>query len=398
MARTMLSEYKTPICLWVDDINTACHVINRVYLHKFLKKTSYELITGKRPNVSYLCVFGAPCYILDMNNYSKFAPKAHEGFLLGYGSNSHMYRVYNSQHMKVMEMINAQFDESNGSQTEHLPNVIDEPLISDAIRQMAIGSVKLVEGDAPESSDDDGPLTRTRTCQATAEANATPNSNGNQIPNVSQNGNFKGNDDTNADADENDNDHHEENAHPRVANRVDPSLILDELENPGYRRTTRSRTRFSNYGGGLSFVSLAEPTKYEEAMNEPDWMNTMQEELVQFELKDVWELVDRPNPKKHNIIGTKWIFRNKQDENGIVVRNKARLVAQGYTQVDGIYFGETYAPIARLEAIHILLAYANYNDILLYQMDVKIAFLNGEIDEEVYVRQPPGLEYPEFLT
>jgi hypothetical protein len=181
-----------------------------------------------------------------------------------------------------------------------------------------------------------------------------------------------------------------------VANRVDPALILEDLENPGHRPTTRSRTRLANYSGSFSSVSLSEPTKYEEAMNDPDWMNAMQEELVQFELSDVWELVDRPNPKKHNIIGTKWIFRNKHDEDGIVVRNKARLVAQGYTQVEGIDFGETYAPVACLEAIRILLAYANYNNIKLYQMDVKSAFLNGVIDEEVYVKQPPGFENPEF--
>ena len=87
---------------------------------------------------------------------------------------------------------------------------------------------------------------------------------------------------------------------------------------------------------------------------------------MQLEWNDVWELVDKPNHKKHNIIDTKWIFRNKQDENGIVVRNKAWLVAQGYTQVEGINFGETYAPVARLETIHIILAYANFNDILLY--------------------------------
>src|SRR3990170_7458518 len=129
-------------------------------------------------------------------------------------------------------------------------------------------------------------------------------------------------------------------------------------------------------------------------MNDPDWMNAMQEELVQFELNDVWELVDRPNPKKHNIIGTKSIFRNKQDENGLVVRNKAQLVAQGYTQVEGIDFDETFAPVARLEAIRILLAYANHHNILLYQMDVKSAFLNGKLEEEVYVAQPPGFEDP----
>ena len=76
--------------------------------------------------------FGAPCYIRDMNHNSKFAPKAHEGFLLGYGSNSHTYRVYNSHHGKVMETVNVQFAESNGSQKEHLPDVIDEPPISDA--------------------------------------------------------------------------------------------------------------------------------------------------------------------------------------------------------------------------------------------------------------------------
>jgi len=104
--------------------------------------------------------------------------------------------------------------------------------------------------------------------------------------------------------------------------------------------------------------------------------------------------VKRPDPRKHNIIGTKWIYRNKQDEHGQVVRNKARLVAQGYTQVEGIDFDETFAPVARLEAIRILLAYANHHNILLYQMDVKSAFLNGKIEEEVYVAQPPGFENP----
>ena len=102
------------------------------------------------------------------------------------------------------------------------------------------------------------------------------------------------------------------------------------------------------------------------------------------------ELVDRP--KNYNVIGTKWVFRNKQDQDVVVVRNKARLVAQGYTQVDGLDFGETYAPVARLEAIRILLAYACAHNIKLYQMDVKSAFLNGYINELVYVEQPLGFE------
>ena len=97
-------------------------------------------------------------------------------------------------------------------------------------------------------------------------------------------------------------------------------------------------------------------------------------------------------PKRHNVIETKWVFRNKQDQDGIIVRNKARLVAQGYTQVEGLNFGETYASVAWLEAIRILLAYACAHNIKLYQMDIKSAFLNGYIDEEVYVEQPPGFE------
>ena len=127
---------------------------------------------------------------------------------------------------------------------------------------------------------------------------------------------------------------------------------------------------------------------------EPEWIQAMQEELQQFELNNVWELVKRLDPRKHNIIGTKWIYRNNQNELGQVVRNKSHLVAQGYTQVEGIDFDETFAPVARLEAIHILPIYANHHNILLYQMDVKSAFLNGKIEEEVYVAQPPGFEDP----
>jgi hypothetical protein len=137
-------------------------------------------------------------------------------------------------------------------------------------------------------------------------------------------------------------------------------------------------------------ISLIEPTNIEEALKDDGWIIAMQEELNQFERNDVWDLV--PKPKHKNIIGTKWVFRNKTNEQGEVVRNKARLVAQGYSQQEGIDFTETFAPVARLEAIRLLLSYAVNHGITLYQMDVKSAFLNGVISEEVYVRQPPGFE------
>ncbi|GJY03468.1 retrovirus-related pol polyprotein from transposon TNT 1-94 [Tanacetum coccineum] len=123
-----------------------------------------------------------------------------------------------------------------------------------------------------------------------------------------------------------------------------------------------------------------------EALGDESWIVAMQEELNQFIANDIWELV--PQPKNMTIIGTKWVFRNKLDENGVVSRNKARLVAQGYNQQEGIDYDETYAPVARLESIRILLAYACALDFKLFQMDVKSAFLNGFINEEVYMAQP----------
>jgi hypothetical protein len=115
----------------------------------------------------------------------------------------------------------------------------------------------------------------------------------------------------------------------------------------------------------------------------------MQEELNNFKRNEVWSLVPRP---KQNVVGTKWVFRNKQDEHGVVTRNKARLVAKGYAQVTGLDFEETFAPVARLESIRILLAYTAHHSFRLFQMDVKSAFLNGPIKEEVYVEQPPSFE------
>ncbi|KAK6136992.1 hypothetical protein DH2020_029267 [Rehmannia glutinosa] len=106
----------------------------------------------------------------------------------------------------------------------------------------------------------------------------------------------------------------------------------------------------------------------------------MQEELNQFERNKVWELVQRP--MHQNVIGTKWVFRNKMNEEGSVVRNKARLVAKGYCQEEGIDFDETFAPVARLEAIRMFLAYTTHKNFIVYQMDVKSAFLNGLLEEE----------------
>jgi hypothetical protein len=116
---------------------------------------------------------------------------------------------------------------------------------------------------------------------------------------------------------------------------------------------------------------------------------------MQEELNEVWSLVKRP---RQNMIGTKWVFHNKQDKHGVVIRNKAQLVAQGFTQIEGLDLVKTYAPVARLDSIRILLSYATNHSFKLHQMDVKSPFLNGPISELVYVEQLPEFEDPSILT
>ncbi|GJS20881.1 ribonuclease H-like domain-containing protein [Tanacetum coccineum] len=141
------------------------------------------------------------------------------------------------------------------------------------------------------------------------------------------------------------------------------------------------------------FLSQEEPKKIAEALQDDSWVQAMQEELLQFKLQQVWVLVDLPHGMK--VIGTKWVYRNKRDERGVVVRNKARLVAQGYTQEEGINYDEVFAPVAIIEAISLFLAFASFMRFIVFQMDVKSAFLYGTIDEEVYVSQPPGFVDPD---
>nr|GFA55249.1 retrovirus-related Pol polyprotein from transposon TNT 1-94 [Tanacetum cinerariifolium] len=139
---------------------------------------------------------------------------------------------------------------------------------------------------------------------------------------------------------------------------------------------------------------IPEPKRIHQALKDPSWIEAMQEELHQFKMQKVWILVDLPHGKR--AIVTKWVYRNKKDERGIVIRNKARLVAQGHTQEEGIDYEEVFAPVAKIKAIRLFLAYASFMGFLVYQMDVKSAFLYGTIEEEVYVCQPPGFKDPEY--
>jgi len=140
----------------------------------------------------------------------------------------------------------------------------------------------------------------------------------------------------------------------------------------------------------MAFVSQEEPKNLDEALRDNNWILAMQEELNQFASNEVWSLV--PRIPEMNIFGTKWIFRNKVDEHGVITRNKVRHVAKGYNQEEGIDYDEIYALVARTEAVRLLLAFSCIKGFKLFQMDVKNALLNGYINEKVFASQPPRFE------
>jgi hypothetical protein len=166
--------------------------------------------------------------------------------------------------------------------------------------------------------------------------------------------------------------------HTRIHQAIQRDHPVNSILSDIHKGVT-TRSRVPHFCKHYSFVSSIEPYRIEELNN--------------FTSNEVWHLVPCPN---QNVVGTKWVLRNKQDEHGVVTRNKARLVAKGYSQVKGLDFDEIYAPVARLESIRILLSYATYHGFKLYQMDVKSAFLNGPIKKEVYVEQPPDFEDSEY--
>jgi hypothetical protein len=137
-----------------------------------------------------------------------------------------------------------------------------------------------------------------------------------------------------------------------------------------------------------SNVAVCEPDNYEEAQQNPSWQKAMEEEIFMIEKNKTWELVDRPGDK--NIIGVKWIFRTKLNADSSINKFKARLVVKGYAQVYGVDYSDTFAPVARMDTIRLLLAVAAHRNWKVFQLDVKSAFLNGVLQEEIYVEQPAG--------
>ncbi|GKB18028.1 ribonuclease H-like domain-containing protein [Tanacetum coccineum] len=457
-ARTMLADSKLPTTFWAEAVNTACYVQNRVLVVKPQNNTLYELFHGRTPTLSFIKPFGCHVTILNtIDHLGKFDGKADESFFVGYSLNSKAFRVSNSRTRIVEENLHIRFSESTPNDVGSGPDWlfdIDaltrtmnyEPIIigtqsngfaytkaSDNAGQSR-KETKLVKdyillplwtadppySQDPKSSHDDGSKPSSDDGKKVDECNdQEKGDNINSANNVNAAGTNKVNAvggktsielpfDLNMPAledysifdfsrdDEDDGSVADMNnldttiqVSPILTTRIHKDHPLDQVIGD-----LQSATQTRKMSKNLEEHEFEEPKKVIHALKDPSWIEAIQEELLQFKLQEVWTLVDLPNRKR--AIGSKWVFRNKKDERGIVIRNKARLVAQGYTQEEGIDYDEVFSLVARIEAIRLFLAYASFKDFVVYQMDVKSDFLYGKIEEEVYVCQPPGFEDPDF--
>jgi hypothetical protein len=292
MARTMLDEYKTPDRFLAEAINTACYSINRLYLHRMLKKTSYELLTGKKPNVSYFKVFGSKCFILiKRGRKSKFAPKVVEGFLLGYDSNTRAYIVFNKSTGLVEVSCDIVFDETNGSQVEQvdLDELDDEAAPCVALKNMSIGDVCPKESKEPPQAQDQPASSIQASPPTQDEDQAQDDKDEDQEDEPPQ----EEDNDQGGDEDENDEDKEDDQEiqgqrppHPRVHQAIQRDDPVNSILGDIHKGVT-TRSRVAHLCEHYSFVSSIEPYRVEDALRDPDWVLTMQEELNNFSRNEV---------------------------------------------------------------------------------------------------------------
>ncbi|GJZ47536.1 putative ribonuclease H-like domain-containing protein [Tanacetum coccineum] len=332
-ARTMLADSKLPTTFWAEAVNTACYVQNKVCLVTILNT---------------------------IDHLGKFDGKADEGFFVGYSLNNKAFSVFNSRTRIVEKNLYIRFSENTPNVVGSGPDwLFDIDALTRTMNYKPIVAGTKYNGFAdPKSSQDDG---------------FKPSSNDGKK--VDEDLRKDNDEDVGVEADMNNLDTTIQ-VSPIPTTRIHKDHPLDQVI-----RDLQSATQTRNMSKNLEEHGFVKPKKVIHALKDPSWIEAIQEELLQFKLQEVWTLVDLPNGKR--AICTKWVFRNKKDERRIVIRNKERLVAQGYTQKEGIDYDEVFSPVARIEAIRLFLAYASFKDFVVYQMDVKIAFLYGKIEEEV---------------
>nr|GEU45081.1 putative ribonuclease H-like domain-containing protein [Tanacetum cinerariifolium] len=369
-ARTMRADSLLPIPFWAEAVNTDCYVQNRVLVTKPYNKTPYELLLGRTPSIGFMRPFGCPVTIhntLDPLGIQEHfdADKAGEGNVQQYV----LFPLWSTGSKDPQNTdVDATFDVKEPESAVHvsLSSCDKTKKHDDKTKREAKGKSPI---DTPVTAVGPNSTNITNTFSAAGPFNNV----------VSLNFELGG-----------------------KSLYVDPSQYPDDPDMPALEDITYpddeedvgAKADFSNLETNITVNPIPTTRVHKDhpvTQIIGDLSLTPQTRSM---TRMVKEQVDLPKGKRD--IGSKWVFRNNKDERGIVIRNKARLVAQGHTQEEGIYYEEVFGPVARIEDIRLFLAYASFIGFMVYQMDVKSAFLYGTIEEEVYICQPPGFEDPNY--
>ncbi|KAL4016719.1 hypothetical protein IC575_024376 [Cucumis melo] len=348
MVRSMLINSSLPMSLWMYALRTAQYLLNRVP-SKSVPNTPFELWTGRKPSLRHLHVWGCQTEVKIYNPHEKkLDSRTTSGFFIGYPEKSKGYIFYCPNHStRIVETRNVRF--------------IENDIISGSLepRKVKIQEVRVEIPSSITSSQVVVPIV----------VDSLNNPQEQQI-----NG---------------------QTPHNDIVTNEPVTEGPQEIE---LRRSVRSRrsTIFYDY---LVYLHESEfdlsinndPVSFSQAIKEDNstkWLDAMKEELKSMNDNEVWDLVELPKESKR--VRCKWVFKTKRDSNDNIERYKARLVAKGYTQKDGIDYKETFSPVSKKDSLRIIMALVAYYDLELHQMDVKTAFLNGNLDEEVFMDQPEG--------
>ena len=343
MVRSMLKTKSLPKVFWAKAVNWCAHILNMCPTKSVKNITPEEAWSGYKPNASHLKIFGCIAYAhIPDEKRKKLDDKGETCIFVGYSNDSKAYRLYNPRSQKLIISRDVVFAEDKAFQWIEDNGKYTPLILSDnEDKEITIKTEKEPQVTRPQSAE--ASLSSSKQTSSTSEE--TPKAR-------------------------------------RISRQ--PAWMKDYVVSTEDEDSNEDDTSPIQF----AFFSEGDPTEFEEAACEGKWQKAMQEEINSIEKNNTWELVDRP--EGHKPIGVKWVYKTKVNEDGKVQKYKARLVAKGYKQKAGIDYDEVFAPVARQETITLVLFLAAQNSWLVHQLDVKSAFLHGDLQEELYIEQPPG--------
>nr|GEX41780.1 retrovirus-related Pol polyprotein from transposon TNT 1-94 [Tanacetum cinerariifolium] len=364
-AQTMLIATKVSLFFWAKAIVTVCFTQNRSLVIPRHEKTPYHIINNRKPSVKFFHIFGYLCYIIrDGENLDKIKEKGDACIFVGYSTQSRAYRVFNKRTRVIVESIHVNFDELPQMASDHLNGSTQIVLKSSAVTA-DVPNIYQQQHTTPLNTQ----TTTEPTCHVPTQAPiVTSTENNNQAETISENSQVEDDEfinifctpvqdrgETSSRHVDSSNMHTFYQRHPSEHHWTKHHPLEQVIGNPS--QSVRTRRQLESDGEMCMFaftVSQTKPKNIKEAMADSAWIESMHEELHQFDRLDVWKLVDRPLCK--NVINMKWLWKNKRDEENTVIRNKYRLVAKGYAQKEEVDFEESFATFARLEAVRLFIA------------------------------------------